>query len=224
MKNKFRVATFNLWKDCGEFPKRIEKIAPYLKKVDCICFQEDFHSERFCSSDIINKDLNLEKTTLSIRKKNRNGVLSSSNLTILSKYKSTNIETLYFDKNGKDERGALIVEFEIDEKRFLVLNTHLTNLDHRRRMEQIHTIQECINKKNADIFIVCGDMNSVPNSKELQCIKKEGFSDFNHSATYEEDLVLDYILSKAKFSYLVKSKILIEDLSDHYCLQNKFMW
>ena len=224
MKNKFKIATFNLWKDSGEFPKRIYKMSEYLKKLDCICFQEDYTSKEFCSSDIINKELNLEKTTLPIRKKDRNGVISSSNLTILSKIKPNIIDNIVFDKDGIDERGALLVEIILNDKKVLILNTHLTNLSHVNRMEQIYQIKNLIDNKNADIVILCGDMNSVPSSKELRCIKRHGFIDYNDNPTYEEGLILDYILSKSNFPMQVKSKIIVQNLSDHHCLQNKFIW
>lgn len=224
MKNKFKIATFNLWKDCGEFPSRIEKIGDYLTKLDCICFQEDYHSDSFNSSDTINKTLNMQKYTLEIRKKNRDGILSSSNLTILSKIKPSKIDKLIFDKDGEDERGALIVEIEYNEKNILILNTHLTNFDHKRRMEHIYQIKNTLDKKTADLIILCGDMNSVPNSKEVQCIKRHGFIDYNNNPTYEKGLTLDYILSKSNFPIQVKSKIIIQNLSDHHCLQNKFVW
>jgi endonuclease/exonuclease/phosphatase family metal-dependent hydrolase len=222
MKNKFKIATFNLWKDCGEFPSRIEKIGDYLTKLDCICFQEDYHSDSFNSSDTINKTLNMQKYTLEIRKKNRDGILSSSNLTILSKIKPSKIDKLIFDKDGEDERGALIVEIEYNEKNILILNTHLTNFDHKRRMEQIYQIRNYLDKKDFDLIILCGDMNSIPSSKELQCIRQHGFIDYNNNPTYEEGLILDYILSKSKFPIKVKSKILVQSLSDHHCLQNSF--
>lgn len=131
---------------------------------------------------------------------------------------------IYFDKGGKDERGALIAYFLYNGKKILVLNTHLTNLDHRLRMEQIYTIKKYIESSKADLTIVCGDMNSVPNSKELRCIKRQGFIDHNSNPTYEEGLILDYILSRSNFPLQVKSKIIIQNLSDHHCLQNKFVW
>lgn len=224
MKNKFKIATFNLWKNEGDFPKRIYKIPEYLKKLDCICFQEDFSSEKFCSSDTINKVLKLEKTTLSIRKKDRKGVISSSSLTILSKLKANNIEKLIFDENGEDERGALIIEITLNGKNILVVNTHLTNLDQKKRIEQIDQIKNHLDQKEADLITVCGDMNSLPSSKEIQCIKRNGFIDYNSNPTYEEGLILDYILSKGNFAYKVKSKIVVQNLSDHHCLQNKFIW
>jgi endonuclease/exonuclease/phosphatase family metal-dependent hydrolase len=224
MKNKFKIATFNLWKDCGEFPSRIEKIGDYLTKLDCICFQEDYHSDSFNSSDTINKTLNMQKYTLEIRKKNRDGILSSSNLTILSKIKPSKIDKLIFDKDGEDERGALIVEIEYNEKNILILNTHLTNIDQKKRIEHIYQIKNTLDKKTADLIILCGDMNSVPNSKEVQCIKRHGFIDYNNNPTYEKGLTLDYILSKSNFPIQVKSKIIIQNLSDHHCLQNKFVW
>ncbi|MEA1913912.1 MAG: endonuclease/exonuclease/phosphatase family protein [Campylobacterota bacterium] len=222
MKNKFKIATFNLWKDEGKFPSRIYKIPEYLEKLDCICFQEDFSSEEFCSSDTINEVLQLEKTTLPIRKKDRNGVVSSSNLTILSKLKPNNIEKLIYDENGEDERGALLVEITFNDKNILIVNTHLTNLDQKKRIEQIYKIKNTLDKKEADLIILCGDMNSLPSSEELQCIKRHGFIDYNNNPTYEEGLTLDYILSKGNFDYKVKSKIVVRNLSDHFCLQNSF--
>ena len=224
MKNKFKVATFNLWKDCGEFPRRIEKIGEHLKKLDCICFQEDYHSEKFSSSDHINQHLDLEKTTLTLRKKSRNGVISSSNLTILSKSKPKTIEEFYFDKGGDDERGAIFATFKIDSKNILIINTHLTNFSYLRRVNQIYSIKEYIDTHEYDLIILCGDMNFIPTSKEAKCIQRYGFIDYNTNITHAEGLTLDYIFSKGKFSFEVKSKILIQNLSDHYCLQNKFIW
>ena len=224
MENKFKIATFNIWKDEGAFPKRIQKMPEFLDKLDCICFQEDYDSEEFCSSDTINKSLSLEKTTLPIRKKNRNGVVSSSNLTILSRTKPIKVDSLIFDKDGDDERGALIVELEQDDKKILVLNTHLTHLDHKKRIAHIYQIKAYLDSLRADLVILCGDMNAVPTSKEVQCIKRHGFIDYNTNPTYDEGLTLDYILSKSNFTHKVKSKILVQNLSDHYCLQNKFIW
>jgi endonuclease/exonuclease/phosphatase family metal-dependent hydrolase len=224
MKNKFKIATFNIWKDCGEFPQRIHQMPEFLKKLDCICFQEDYQSEEFCSSDAINEILQLEKTTLAIRKKKRDGTVSSSNLTILSKVKPNNIQQLIFDENGEDERGTLIVEITYHEKKILIVNTHLTNIDQKKRIEHIYQIKNTLDKKTADLIVLCGDMNSIPSSKEVQCIKRHGFIDNNNNPTYQEGLTLDYILSKSNFPIQVKSKIIIQNLSDHHCLQNKFVW
>ncbi len=224
MKNKLNVVTYNIWKDCGDFPARIEKMGAFLKGIDCICLQEDFTSEHFCSSDNINEILKLHKTTLPIRIKKRNEVLSSSNLTILSKIKPHTVENLIFDKQGSDERGILIIEFYQDDKNILIINTHLSNLTQERRLEQIYQIKNIIDTKVADLIILCGDMNCTPSSQELHIIKKVGFADYNNDPTYEEGIILDYILSKSNFFYKVKSKILVQNLSDHHCLQNKFIW
>ena len=213
-----------MWKDEGEFPERIYKISHYLKELDCICFQEDFHSEKFSSSDIINEVLQLKKTTVAIRKKQRNGVVSSSSLTILSKTKASKVEKIIFDENEDDERGTLILEISFQEKKILIVNTHLTNIHQKKRMEQICQIKNTLDKKEADLIILCGDMNAVPNSKEIQYIKQHGFIDNNSNPTHEEGLILDYILSKGNFPYNVKSKIIVQKLSDHFCLQNKFIW
>lgn len=47
MKNKFKLATFNLWKDEGNFPKRITKIAEYLKNLIVSVFKRIFIVKEF---------------------------------------------------------------------------------------------------------------------------------------------------------------------------------
>lgn len=68
MSSNFNIATFNLWKNCGDFPNRIHEIPKLLKDLDCICFQEDFNSKDFSSSNTINKKLNFHQVSLPIRK------------------------------------------------------------------------------------------------------------------------------------------------------------
>ena len=134
------------------------------------------------------------------------------------------MEDIYFNKNEEDERGAQLVQLEFNDKKVTIVNTHLTNLSYQGRMNQIDIIRYKLEKYKSDITIICGDMNSNSNSKEIKKIKRCGYNTVNELATYEDDLILDYIFYKSSFDVDVKSKISIKDLSDHYCLENSFIW
>ncbi len=220
----FNIATFNLWKNCGDFPNRIYEIPNFLNDLDCICLQEDFNSPEFSSSKTINKKLNYHEITLPIRKKQRDKIPSTSNLTILSKHKPKNIKEIIFDKNSEDERGALFIQLEHKGKKISILNTHLTNLSQHARVKQIVKLINTINCKKSDLFLICGDMNATPPSKEIKLIKNCGFTSTNDKATYNEGLILDYIFYKTNFRVENKSDIIIKNLSDHHCLKNSFLW
>ncbi len=224
MNIRFSIATFNLWKNCGDFPKRIFDIAQYLKDIDCVCLQEDYHDDTFSSSDEINKNLGFYKISLPLRSKIRDGKISSSNLTILSKYKINLLDIIYFNKNQNDERGGQIVQIEHNGKKILIVNTHLTNLSLKLRMEQIRIINFYLQKFKGDITIICGDMNATENSREIKKIKRCGYNSQNKLPTYQNNLILDYIFYKTNLELEVESVISIKNLSDHYCLRNSFQW
>ncbi|WP_419769212.1 MAG: endonuclease/exonuclease/phosphatase family protein [Candidatus Marinarcus sp.] len=225
MKINFNIATYNLWKNCGKFPKRIHKMGDKLNHIDCICLQEDYEDRQFSSSNTINKTLNFNKITLPLRLKKRAGEKSSSNLTILSKYEIKLLENICFNENEEDERGAQMVQLEVDHKKIIVVNTHLSNLSHLGRMNQIEVIKYKLENYQSDLLMICGDMNSNENSKEIKRIKRCGYNSVNKQATYEEEnLMLDYIFYKNSFEVEVSSKITIKELSDHYCLENNFCW
>ncbi len=224
MNKTFNIASYNLWKNCGKFPKRIHKIGAKLDNLDCICLQEDYDDKEFSSSNSINEALGFYKTTLPLRAKKRDGKNSNSNLTILSKYKITHLEDIYFNKNEEDERGAQLIQIEVNNKKILIVNTHLTNLSYQGRINQIEIIRYKLENYTSDMTIICGDMNSNANSKEIKKIKRCGYNSINQLATYKDDLMLDYIFYKSNFDVDVKSKISIKDLSDHYCLENSFIW
>ena len=224
MKTSFKIATYNLWKNCGDFPKRITKIGEKLKDLDCICLQEDYQDMKFSSSDTINEMLGFYKLSLPLRQKKRAGKDSSSNLTILSRYPILNLEEVYVNKNQDDERAAQIIQLQISNINIVIVNTHLTNLSYQGRMNQIEIIKYKLEKYQGDITIICGDLNSNINSKEVKKILRCGYNLVNRLPTYKNDLMLDYIFYKSDIELEIESKILIKNLSDHYCLENSFSW
>ena len=221
--NKLTIATFNLNKDEGEFPDRIYGLSNiiYKNRFDIICLQEDYNSSRFSSSKFLNLELDYNYISTKSREKNRNGVNSSSNLTVLSKYEIKLLDEIYFHKGKEEERTCQFLEIEYNDYKVLLVNTHLCHLSLRNRNEQIKTILEKINSiKKHDILLFCGDFNAIPSYPEIEKIKEFGFKDINNEFTHEDKVILDYIFYKTYLKTKIDSKVLLKGFSDHHCLVN----
>jgi endonuclease/exonuclease/phosphatase family metal-dependent hydrolase len=218
-----QVATFNINKDDGDFPNRIKNLSTEIIKydIDILCLQEDYNNEHYSSSDEINDTLKYYKITLQTRKKSRKNIQSSSNLTILSKYKPFNNDYIYFNKNIKEQRACLFVSFNIENQTILVVNTHLCHLNSKNRLEQIEGILDYIKNKKFDLVFFCGDFNSSYNSKEIKMILKNDFTYNNEKITSSRGEMIDYIFYKEHYECLF-TNIVLKKYSDHYCLINKF--
>jgi len=221
-----KIATYNIWKDDGNFPQRIYDLSTQLrsKKLDVICFQEDFNCEEFSSSKFLNIELDFNYITTNTRKKHRNGVLSSSNLTILSRYNVKLLEEVYFNKGDDEERAFQIIEVSLKKEKLILVNTHLCHISSKTRIEQIEEILNYLKKyDNYDLALLCGDLNAQPNSDELKLLEKKGFVSKNIQQSHENGVTIDYILYKTNIEdILVNSKVILKNYSDHYCLVNKF--
>lgn len=221
---KLNIATFNIDKDSGKFPERIHHLSNiiYKNRFDVLCLQEDFDSNRFSSGKFLNIELDYNYITTKTRQKVRNGVESSSNLTILSKYPIELLEEIYFNKTKDEERACQIVKIKYNDYDFVLINTHLCHLSSKNRVEQINTILDCSKKHKYDIKFLCGDLNVLPNYAEAQMIRDFGFIDDNKEFTHEDKVTLDYIFHKTKLKLSTESKILLKGFSDHHCLLNSF--
>ncbi|MFK2821620.1 endonuclease/exonuclease/phosphatase family protein [Arcobacter sp. YIC-80] len=226
MNNKIKIATFNIWKNDGEFPNRIFKLNNELKSnnFDIICLQEDYESEEFSSSKYLNKSLEFNYISTKTRRKVRNNQLSSSNLTILSKYKIKLIDEIFFNKNEKEERACQIIEVNIKDKKILLVNIHLSHISEQERISQIKKILQYLKKYNKlyNMTMFCGDLNALPNSKEIALIKENAFRDENIQFSHKDGVTIDYIFYKSDEKIKVHSKIVLKDYSDHYCLVSTF--
>lgn len=223
---KFTIASYNIYKDDGDFPNRIYELSHKInsKKFDVICLQEDFESKEFSSSRFLNNNLGFNYITTRTRQKIRKDILSSSNLTIMSKYDISLLEEIYFNKNEKEERACQIIEVIINKSKLLLVNTHLSHISSKERALQIEQILNYIKKYDKyDITMFCGDLNAQPNSDEIELIRKKGFKDKNIQHSHENGVIIDYIFYKTNIDEIqVKSKIVLKSFSDHYCLVNKF--
>ncbi len=222
--NKFTIGTFNIWKDEGNYPDRIYELSNLIKsnKFDIICLQEDFNSDDFSSSKFLNIELDFNYVTTKTRKKYRKNKLSSSNLTVLSKYNVELLEEQFFYKEKEEERAYQILKIDFHDKELLLINTHLCHLSTRRRLLQIKHILKDIEKYKYEHIFLCGDLNALPNYEEIQIIRNSGFLDKNREFTHKEKVILDYIFHKSNSNLNVKSKVIYENFSDHHCLLNSF--
>ena len=194
--SEFTIASYNIYKDDGDFPNRIYELSEKItsKKFDVICLQEDFESKEFSSSKYLNTNLGFNYITTRTRQKIRNNILSSSNLTIMSKYEITLLEEVYFNKNESEERAFQIIEVKIDNSKLLLVNTHLSHISSEERIYQIEQILNYLEKYNKyDITMFCGDLNAQPNSFEIDLICKKGFKDKNIQHSHENGVIIDYI-------------------------------
>lgn len=222
--SRTKIATYNLWKNDGDFPKRIEDISNNIRKnqFDIICFQEDYCSADFSSSKFLNVELDYNYITTPTRIKLRNNEMSSSNLTVLSKYEIKLLDEIYFRKSDEEERACQIIEVHFDDKKALLINTHLCHLSSSSRVFQINTILKEISKYNHDIIFFCGDLNALPLYNEINIIRENGFKDINKDFTHKEKVILDYIFYKSDLKLNIESKTMLKNFSDHYCLLNTF--
>ncbi|MCV6606847.1 MAG: endonuclease/exonuclease/phosphatase family protein [Campylobacterales bacterium] len=219
----FSIATFNIWKNEGDFPKRILENSKELQDIDIICLQEDYNDEEFSSSEVINQDLSFYRTSMVTREKKRDGKVSSSNLTILSRFPITNVKEIYFNEGEDEERGAQFVEILIENKKIALCNTHLCHISSENRIEQITKIQEEMNNNRSDISIFLGDLNGTPNSPEIEIIKT-CFQRVSTDSTYKDGEIYDYIFYKSLLNLSVKAEVKKTVLSDHYILKNQFSY
>ncbi len=222
--SKLNIATYNIWKNDGDFPKRIFNFKTKLENtdIDIFCFQEDYNSDEFSSSSTLNDTLNYNCISTKTRQKTRDGVLSSSNLTTLSRFKTKLLKVYYLDKDDKEERACQILETYLEDKKIITINTHLCHFSEDRRLYIVYKVLEFLDNITYDMALFCGDLNSKPTSKVLKILSEYGFDSQNTKITHERGETIDYILYKTDLEVKVNSEIAFKEYSDHYCLVNSF--
>ena len=141
---------------------------------------------------------------------------------ILSKYPIIRSERVLLPNDGKTEqRGMLIADIEMPDKTVITfVCTHLEVKSSEMRVAQVKFINRYLRKIKNQI-ILCGDMNSEPDSKEMTILRKTWANLTNQEKTYHVDnptIKIDYIYSKPmKKVELEKTEVCREvKLSDHF--------
>lgn len=220
MKTKsLTIATYNINKDGGDFPKRIYALRDAMCHLDAdiLALQEDYSSKDFSSSEIINQSLKFHTNTLPTRLKRRGSVMSSSNLTLLSRYKAVSLGYIIFNETVNEQRAALFNTYVIDNKRLLMANTHLCHISEENRLFQINAILKHIDKTNIKNVILCGDFNADRDSKVIGAIIDSGYHFKGVSKTLPNGREIDFIFARGDIT-LKESATSFEEFSDHLCL------
>ena len=140
---------------------------------------------------------------------------------ILSKYPIVRSERIFLPHDaGTEQRILLEADIELpDGKIITFVCTHLEVSSSENRMKQVKFIQSKLGK-NTNIFL-CGDMNAVPESDEMQYLCKYWINlapDILTHSTKKLDRHIDYMYCRPEKEVELKSCRILPDvkLSDHY--------
>lgn len=177
---RLKLVSINTWKCDGDYHRRMEILAGQLEDAapDIICCQEVFqnHDGKIDTLKRLSHTLNMSSCFAPLRNKIRQFsgrfTPSASGLGILSKFDFSPAQLLTFPDHEDDrDRAAQVVHLSIDDKKILLVNTHLTHLKNQTdlRLKQVKTlIKETAVQKGIDLTLICGDFNAIPESREIQ--------------------------------------------------------
>ncbi|KAF0106292.1 MAG: hypothetical protein FD163_2356 [Hyphomonadaceae bacterium] len=161
-----KILTFNIWKNEGDFPERLNIIRLELQAMDAdiICLQEVYRDSLLDALEVIVPKELQTKFYAPARAKIRAGKMSYSGLAILSKY-----STIYhdmFDLPTSDNDGgrvALMADIATPYGILRILNLHLSHLsgaegDALRKAQMNFGLERAL-KNWSDEALICGDFN-----------------------------------------------------------------
>lgn len=91
---------------------------------------------------------------------------------LLSKYPLEDFQTIQLpNESGREQRIALTANAQVGEHTIQLIGTHLDHQAEELRIKQVEAIVPLL-KKDADISILAGDMNALPESRTLEVLLK----------------------------------------------------
>jgi endonuclease/exonuclease/phosphatase family metal-dependent hydrolase len=172
-----RVVSLNVWKNDGDFPRRLAGVITFLREVrpDIVCLQECFAAPdlRVDVAQILAEAIGLAGFAAPARKKVRlhraTPVSSSSGLAVLARAAPV-LETLRLPDDPRD--GERIAQRAAFPDGLSLLNVHLTHLPGedgaRLRAAQIQAALGFAAR--GDDLLVCGDFNAGDDAPELAAL------------------------------------------------------
>ena len=141
---------------------------------------------------------------------------------LLSKYPILRFERVLLPNDGKTEqRSILVADIELPGGKVITfVNTHLEVKTAKMRIEQVQFIKEYLKDCPNQLFLA-GDMNAIPDTKEMEMLREEWKDLTNRVFTYHSarpEIKIDYIYTKPAENVELLSTEVKEDvkLSDHF--------
>ena len=141
---------------------------------------------------------------------------------LLSKYPILRFERVLLPNDGKTEqRSILVADIELPGGKVITfVNTHLEVKTAKMRIEQVEFIKEYLKDCPNQLFLA-GDMNAIPDTKEMEMLREEWNDLTNRVFTYHSsrpEIKIDYIYTKTAENVELLSTEVKEDvkLSDHF--------
>ena len=141
---------------------------------------------------------------------------------LLSKYPILRFERVLLPNDGKTEqRSILVADIELPGGKVITfVNTHLEVKTAKMRIEQVEFIKEYLKDCPNQLFLA-GDMNAIPDTKEMEMLREEWKDLTNRVFTYHSsrpEIKIDYIYTKPAENVELLSTEVKEDvkLSDHF--------
>ena len=141
---------------------------------------------------------------------------------LLSKYPILRFERVLLPNDGKTEqRSILVADIELPGGKVITfVNTHLEVKTAKMRIEQVEFIKEYLKDCPNQLFLA-GDMNAIPDTKEMELLREEWNDLTNRVFTYHSsrpEIKIDYIYTKPAENVELLSTEVKEDvkLSDHF--------
>ena len=141
---------------------------------------------------------------------------------LLSKYPILRFERVLLPNDGKTEqRSILVADIELPGGKVITfVNTHLEVKTAKMRIEQVEFIKEYLKDCPNQLFLA-GDMNAIPETKEMEMLREEWNDLTNRVFTYHSsrpEIKIDYIYTKPAENVELLSTEVKEDvkLSDHF--------
>ncbi|WP_421936073.1 endonuclease/exonuclease/phosphatase family protein [Phenylobacterium sp.] len=170
---RLRVVTLNTWKNDGDYPARLTRIADGLAALDpdVVCLQECFagggHDTARVLSDALNLQLYAAPARAKVRELKGAAVDSTSGLAILTRLPGR-AETLGLISHPTD--GERIAQ-RFTTFRLRILNLHLSHLRGGAgavlRRRQLDEALDWARRDRSGSLLVCGDLNAGRGDPEL---------------------------------------------------------
>lgn len=230
MGKDLKIMTYNIY---GPRLVNGEQIGEKVKKynLDFVSLQEvDKNNLRSLGSDVTKVIAEKLGYNYYYFQKTRNFQMGEFGISIISKYPISEIKVYELPSLEDEKRQVIITKLDknVYGKDIVIVNTHIDYRDEIKKAE-IERLIEIVNNINADVKILSGDMNFMPNSEEYIKVTKNWEDTYNIMRTeslVQKDKInsrIDYIFGDKNKNWEMKESYFLdnknegwEKMSDHF--------